>query len=842
MLFTADEPSSTVNADELFVKHSIPELRAYEKKTRSDIERKKQELRLMVGERYRDLTDAADSIVNMRHCALAIQKELHHMQDSCDVDALKRTVRTQINEDRKGTKAAQIKLLVDVPEQIWRSLESHKYLNASRLYLIAKLVYKNLQARNEDSTINVSATFPVVQRQWDAVSHFKTQILQKAMQHLKVTDQSEQSLAETLCSIMLLDDVTMRDVFRMCIDTRTMSLLQLLQTFGNNDTRSLTKKFKEMIGIVRSTVYHVGMIFMRAGEEMSVLESYLHQIQQGFTVHEDTIITSPSMMSSRDPKASLTRLYSPSTNIHLLIRYLPESIQTFTPFLHTSGARGQFSQEDITLRMNLWIEHIAEEFQGRLGDVLSGVNSASRLNELRENIWEVLKNDENIREDDQSVTKKHPSRIHRTSLGFILQIQKTEWSWNYIQDTPLSVFKSRIRCLVSAQTSFVGDVMLAFDKNLKEIKDDLEPIFSSLKNNKTDDPFYRKFSDDKSSDATSDAEELFHFFQDALIKYVTLYRNKLLDLLEEVNENSGDQDVSNAKRLLIGRIAHAIANDTVELPMLLQATVDREKPDRYSSFLSSPEPRLVSLREMLTQIYFTAHGPWIQYVTKNAQDAMSSMLNSSLWGEANVQTLVWEEVAMQPIEGEAEEKINLPSQPSGAVTKCLFGVCQEINRIGSPTLHESVIKDLVTQIFAKVIEIYSKFTSSEDQLANVSEKGAVQMLYDVKFLKKVFEPCWSLGSNLTDENEIREHQKKEQTMNQIMNSIRDKIDPIDLTIFEPHLNKNVERHYARSSIILGLILQLNAGDGKELHYKIITIQWRLHLKQPGLPYYPFAIR
>ncbi|CAG8745199.1 8959_t:CDS:2, partial [Funneliformis caledonium] len=41
--------SPTTDADELFIKHSIPELRALEKRTRSDIEKKKQELRLMVG-------------------------------------------------------------------------------------------------------------------------------------------------------------------------------------------------------------------------------------------------------------------------------------------------------------------------------------------------------------------------------------------------------------------------------------------------------------------------------------------------------------------------------------------------------------------------------------------------------------------------------------------------------------------------------------------------------------------------------------------------------------------------------------------------------------------------
>ena len=35
------------------------------------------------------------------------------------------------------------------------------------------------------------------------------------------------------------------------------------------------------------------------------------------------------------------------------------------------------------------------------------------------------------------------------------------------------------------------------------------------------------------------------------------------------------------------------------------------------------------------------------------------------------------------------------------------------------------------------------------------------------------------------------------------------IDPIDLAVFEPLLNKNIDRHYSRSIILLGLILQLN---------------------------------
>ncbi|CAG8458901.1 849_t:CDS:10 [Diversispora eburnea] len=674
--------STTANADELFVKHSIPELRTYEKKTRFDIEKKKQELRLMVGERYRDLIDAADSIVNMRQCALSIQKELHHMQDSSNVDALKHNGRIQINEDKKGTKdenkhhlysyAAQIKLLVDVPEQIWRSLESHKYLNASRLYLIAKLVYKNLQAYNEESPFDVSVTFPVVQRQWDAVSHFKTQILQKATQYLK-------SLAETLCAIMLLDDLTKRDVFQICLESRTLVLTKLLEKSINSDIKLLTEKFKEMINLIRSIIYHVGMVFMKIGDnnddgERSLIEFYLYQLQQGFTVHQED---HPSiiMSSPRDSKVSLTRLYSPSNNIHLLIRYLPESIQTFTPFLNLSGTRGNFSQEDIIIKMNLWLENITKEFQEKLENLLLNV-------------------------------------------------------CNLVFGKPFSIWNDLLRC--------------GFNKRFQDI---ISISFEELSKQPS-----------------------------------TLIKQRLNTLDDPNNE---------AKRLLIGRIANAIAYETI----------NHQRHEKFD------DPRLINLREIFMQVYFMAYKPWIQHVKNNARITITNILSSSSWDE---QTLVWEEVTIQEsTEGVEAEKIKLPSQPSSSIMKFLFNICREINIVGSPTLHEAIIKDLVKQIYITIFDLYNNLTSNEEQFSKISEKGAIQVLYDIKFLRKVFESCWSLGPDLIDENDIKEHQQREQMINQFIKVIRQKIDPIDLTIFEPFLNKNVERHYTRSSIMLGLLFQLN---------------------------------
>ena len=54
------------------------------------------------------------------------------------------------------------------------------------------------------------------------------------------------------------------------------------------------------------------------------------------------------------------------------------------------------------------------------------------------------------------------------------------------------------------------------------------------------------------------------------------------------------------------------------------------------------DPRLVNLRQLLMEVYFLAHKPWMQWIVDNAQEVVSEMLHKSPWNEANIQTLVWE--------------------------------------------------------------------------------------------------------------------------------------------------------------------------------------------------------
>jgi hypothetical protein len=59
------------------------------------------------------------------------------------------------------------------------------------------------------------------------------------------------------------------------------------------------------------------------------------------------------------------------------------------------------------------------------------------------------------------------------------------------QENMASRFKQKIESLVSARTSFVNDAKIAFDKNLRDIRDDMEIVFALI-NNRTDELFYDK--------------------------------------------------------------------------------------------------------------------------------------------------------------------------------------------------------------------------------------------------------------------------------------------------------------------------------------------------------------
>lgn len=100
----------------------------------------------------------------MRQAARSIEEQFAILQDRCNIGLLRRHDNeytdggsSKVAEDRETAVyrvAAQIKLLVDTPEQIWFSLERALYLQSAQLYLLAKHVYANLQSGNDSVSAN----------------------------------------------------------------------------------------------------------------------------------------------------------------------------------------------------------------------------------------------------------------------------------------------------------------------------------------------------------------------------------------------------------------------------------------------------------------------------------------------------------------------------------------------------------------------------------------------------------------------------------------------------------------------------------------------------------------
>lgn len=69
----------------------------------------------------------------------------------------------------------QIKILMDIPEQIWSSIDAQDYLLATQIFLLAQHIHYSLTFEVGD--INLAKKYPIVSKQWGIINQFKNLIL-----------------------------------------------------------------------------------------------------------------------------------------------------------------------------------------------------------------------------------------------------------------------------------------------------------------------------------------------------------------------------------------------------------------------------------------------------------------------------------------------------------------------------------------------------------------------------------------------------------------------------------------------------------------------------------------
>ncbi|KAL6310178.1 hypothetical protein BKA93DRAFT_814474 [Sparassis latifolia] len=382
-----NEVSGPLNPDELFAKYSVAEMKAVQQRLRADADAKQEELRLMVGERYRDLLQASSSIISIAQSSKRVLEAFGEMRSTIGYAELPRTPKRAVSgEEDKYLQALQslsahLKLLLDAPEHLWRLMERRMYLHATWLFLLARVVHRALLREDDDDDqswhaygVDVPGQFPIVQRQWDTVSQFRSQITHKATLSLREHMGSPAEVCATLLTLHLLESRPLAETLSIFLSQRFKTLFTMLshgpEQVGNGlarDAKTNTKGFARSRKIIVRDVKHrletVFVVVVRtldiariifsdntAPHEASMMKRALLSIQA-----EDTPSSSLPVELQLTTHSLLTSLPS---STHFLL--LPSSIRSYKPYVDSASLLSSMPQSQLQHKLEDWFHKAAD--------------------------------------------------------------------------------------------------------------------------------------------------------------------------------------------------------------------------------------------------------------------------------------------------------------------------------------------------------------------------------------------------------------------------------------------------------------------------------------------------
>ncbi|XP_026870474.2 conserved oligomeric Golgi complex subunit 1 isoform X1 [Electrophorus electricus] len=375
----------------LFERYSTDEIRAVERQVRGEIEQKKEELRQMVGERYRDLIDAADTIGEMRQRSQSVVQSLRDMYRYCS--QLKHTKRTPQSrskeEDQKESKerfytmASQIKLLLEIPERIWSALESSQYLEATQLYLLCCHLHNqlHLEARGPHYS-PVLSRFPILVRQVAATGHFRSTILLDSRAVLRGRAVSDQAISEALVSTMLLEDSSPRQALADFLLARKASIQQLLNQPQHGS--GIKGQVCALVELLVTTLYQAYAVFYMPPEGRGAEPGWGAEPGLGCGLLFSTLENVTSSSATGGGRKVLRAEGSAGS----WFKYLPPSVLDFQPTLRTLAQPIQGDLLRDTLHQ--WIDTCKEDMRAGVSALLLCVRSVKGLAAIRDGVWDLL--------------------------------------------------------------------------------------------------------------------------------------------------------------------------------------------------------------------------------------------------------------------------------------------------------------------------------------------------------------------------------------------------------------------------------------------------------------------
>lgn len=171
-------------------------------------------------------------------------------------------------------------------------------------------------------------------------------------------------------------------------------------------------------------------------EALKVITTTVHQASQ-LMQHDSLLLKTveqlqvPNIANVETDSASLEPIINRLPNAHLLLRYLPDTVTSFTPFIDTSAPPEPAA---IDSAISAWFETARSRFQQALSKATVAVQDAASLAAFKRQIDTFLTTQNDVAHAAsllslvEEVSLKHLETIYETSLDRLVRTIHTEWS------------------------------------------------------------------------------------------------------------------------------------------------------------------------------------------------------------------------------------------------------------------------------------------------------------------------------------------------------------------------------------------------------------------------------
>ncbi|KAJ6432388.1 hypothetical protein OIU84_019599 [Salix udensis] len=872
-----DERAATLSgggyrdAESLFRTKTTSEIRNVESATRQQIEEKKEELRQLVGNRYRDLIDSADSIVRMKSYCESISRNIasiHTNIRSLSASSLSETPKLTSPNSTRGNSygiACRVKYLVDTPENIWGCLDEFMFLEAAARYTRAKHVQSKLMNRDYNQIL---LNFPLLQHQWQIVESFKVQISQKSRERLSDQGLKIGGYADALAAAAVIDELEPDQVLGLKIIQVSVGQVGELFLQVLND---MPLFYKVILGSPPASQLFGGI--PNPDEEVRLWKLFREKLESVNAALDKEYIARTCLTWLRDCGGQIVSKINGKFLIDAIatggelavaekmIRETMDSKQVLEGSLE--WLKSVFGSE-IELPWSRTRELVLEDDSDLWDEIFEGA-FVQRMKTIIISRFEDLVGAINLGESINAIGGSPGEQINfqaylnRPSTGggvwFIEpNTKKSGLGPGHKASPEENDFHSCLSAYLAPEVSRIRD---AVDSCCQSVLDDLLSFLESPK-------------------AALRIKDLAPFLQEKCYESISTILTELKKELDSLyaamgNANNVGQCVPPSivveKSLYIGRLLFAFQNHSKHIPVILgsprfwakdtmAAVFDKlpsvlrqsrfadeypipDSPGRQSPTSSkrqsssataalrganeSASPKLEELGRIMKDLCIRAHNLWISWLS----DELSAILARDLGKDDGLSATTpgWEETVVkqeQSDESQAEMKISLPSMPSLYIISFLFRACEEIHRIGGHVLDKSILQKFASRLLEKVIEIYEDFLSSrESHQSQVSEKGALQILLDLRFSADVLSggDC-NINEEISRNPKVKVPFRRKQDQSQmksvsreridgLINRFSQRLDPIDWLTYEPYLWENERQSYLRHAVLFGFFVQLN---------------------------------